>query len=85
MFNIDDVVVITCEHPAGVTTPVFGNIGIIYDVFDHNGEMEYTVKDIFRNDFVYIESELRKATDEEISEAFVEVMKVRQKNGKSNL
>lgn len=69
MFNKGDLVKITVHNPAGVIHEVYGNIGVIHDVEDINGEVKYyTVTDEYRNAFVYIESELTSASVEEICE-----------------
>lgn len=77
MFFENNIVVIICEHPAGISKRVFGRIGVVTYIDESDGEIYYNVKDTHGDDFLYIESELRDADWEEIRDAFVELVKER--------
>lgn len=77
MFCVDDVVVITCEHPAGVSERVFGRIGVVMEVTVDNGEPYYDVKDVTGSEYAYDDSELRDANYEEFADAFIVLVKER--------
>lgn len=77
MFYEDDVVVIICEHPVGVTEEVYGRLGVVVAVTEDedDGETYYDVKDVSGSEYAYDESELRDADWEEIADAFVDLVK----------
>ena len=71
----DDVVVITCEHPEGASERVFGRVGVIVSVEIDEGDLFYEVKDMTGSEYTYDDSELRNAAWQEISDAFVQMVK----------
>lgn len=77
MFCVDDVVVITCEHPVGASERVYGRVGVVMVTTIDDGELYYDVKDVTGSEYAYDDSELRDADWEEITEAFITLVKER--------
>lgn len=78
MFKVDDIVVVTVDSPAGVEVDVKGDIGIITEVTEIQGEKEYLVHTTFSSHeygFVYVENEIRLATDEEVRKKLTESLR----------
>lgn len=72
MYKLNDVVVSLVDNPEGVFTYHFkGKVGVVAAIEMINGERCYRVDFQYIPNFLFSESELRYATDEEIKEAFI--------------
>lgn len=80
MFEENDIVVITVDHPEGAdNTPSKNEIGIVTGLSTHSDEIFYKVawRSGF-NLFLFTEEELRYATDQEIRKALLKELKPRK-------
>ena len=79
MFEENDIVVITVDHPKGVdNTPSKNEIGIVIGLSTHSDEIFYKVAWRNSNLFLFTEEELRYATDQEIRKALLRELKPRK-------
>ena len=67
---IGSLVMVIIDMPDGCeNTHVYGQVGVITEIYKHyNGECDYTVHNKF-GDFVYGKDQIRELTDEECRDA----------------
>lgn len=76
--KVGDVVIITVNHPVGVSLNVSGRVGVIVCaeyIFDKE-IIEYTIRDEFRDEYTYTRNEFEFASGASIAKAFGKVIGV---------
>lgn len=73
--KINDIVVITCRCPSDTDDYVKNDIGVVVNKGKEYGCEVVSIP--YHKDYFYDESELRLATDEEVRNAFVNIIKGR--------
>lgn len=80
MFKRGDIVIVTCEHPAGITDSTKGEMGVITKVLERKPEQVVYKVQNRSNTFLYFEFDLRLATAAEKQEQLTNFLLVEVQN-----